>query len=75
MELLHSHILEQLPSAFVYAKLTWPRRKEAEQSDQALTKHLKNVDPLYPQCDGLTFLLFDNAQDTYSLEHILQGGQ
>jgi len=65
MELLHSHILEQSPSAFVYTRRTWPGRKEAEQSDWALTKRLKDVDPLYPRRHGLAFLLFDDAQDTY----------
>jgi len=68
MELLHSHILEQSPLTFVYTRLTWPRRKEAEQSDWALTKRLKDVDPLYPRRDGLAFLLFDDAQDTYEDE-------
>ena len=68
MELLHSHILEQSPLTFVYTRLIWPRHKEAEQSDWALTKCLKDVDPLYPQCHGLAFLLLDDVQDTYKDE-------
>ena len=65
MELLHSYILKQSPSAFVNTASTWPALKDAEQTDPALFKRLKVMDPLFPRRDGLAFLLFDDGQDTY----------
>jgi hypothetical protein len=65
MELLHSHILKQSPLAFVNSRSTWPGPKEAERSDEALIKRLKDVDPLFPRRNGLAFLLFDEGQNTY----------
>ena len=63
MDLLHSHILKHSPLAFVNSKSTWP--KKPEQSDSALTKRLKHVDPLYPRSDGLAFFLLDEGQDSF----------
>jgi len=63
MSLLHAHILEQDPEASVYASHTWPQ--ETHQSDTSLNLRLREVDPAYPRANGLTFLLFDEGQDTY----------
>jgi len=63
MRLLHAHILEQDLEASVYASHIWPPR--GHQSDTSLDLCLRAVDPAYPRANGLTFLLFDEGQDTY----------
>lgn len=66
MKLLHAHILQEEPSAFVKTQHSWP----PQDSGSALDQRLKVVDPAYPRRDGLAFLLLDEGQDSYS-DHIL----
>jgi hypothetical protein len=66
--LLHAHIQEQEPQAVVYVINSWPR--DAHQSDRSLDSRLKCIDPAYPLPTALTFLLFDEGQDSYG-DHAL----
>ena len=66
--MLHAHILEREPKANVFAINTWPIN--AEQSDRSLNSRLKCIDPAYPRPTVLTFLLFDEGQDSYG-DHVL----
>jgi hypothetical protein len=64
LNLLHAYILEENPSAFVYTTVSWPG--ETKQSNSSFNERLRQVDPKFPRSNGLTFLLFDEAQDSYN---------
>jgi hypothetical protein len=63
MNLLHAHILKQNPDALVYTSSSWPRGPP--QTDSSLNERLLAVDPEYPNPPSLTFLLFDEGQESY----------
>lgn len=65
MNLLHSYILDISPSAFVNTQSSWSKPENAIQTDAALIRRIRDVDPLFPRSTGLAFLLFDEAQDSY----------
>ncbi|KIL59210.1 hypothetical protein M378DRAFT_180929 [Amanita muscaria Koide BX008] len=70
MKLLHAYILEHAPLALVYTQHSWPGPEEATQKNSSRRERLKEVDPRFPRQDGITFLLFDEGQDTYE-DHLL----
>jgi hypothetical protein len=61
MNLLHAFILEQEPSAIVIAQTSWPPAG----SGLSLDECLQLVDPAFPSGDDLTYLLFDEGQESY----------
>jgi hypothetical protein len=62
MTLLHAHIRNQMPSAFVFTHHSW-NLKPAE-SAVVVTQRLQKIDPAFPR-QSITFLLFDEGQDSY----------
>jgi len=63
MNLLHVHIRNQMPSSFVFTRHSWDL-KPAE-SAVVVRQRLQKIDPAFPR-QSITFLLFDEGQDTYS---------
>jgi hypothetical protein len=68
MSLLHSYILKINPNALVFTTISLPPPSHDSSND--LTLRLQAVDPSYPRRFGLTFLLFDEAQDSYEDAHL-----
>jgi len=64
-KLLHAHILSQVPPPIVYVFETWPK-KDPETLEDYVGRIRRTVTN-YPDPDKnhTTFLLFDEAQDTY----------
>lgn len=61
--MFHAYILERNPLASVDTTHSWPRI--APRSERALDKRLRSIDPTYPRPSAITFLLFDDGQDSY----------
>ena len=61
MNLLHAHIRNQMPSAFVATQHSWKPMELGEKVEQRLCR----IDPAFPR-QSITFVLFDEGQDTYS---------
>jgi len=57
-----------MPHASVYVVDSWPPSNAP--ADSGLTAKLKLIDPTFPNEDNLTFLLFDEGQDTYEDQHL-----
>ncbi|KIL58928.1 hypothetical protein M378DRAFT_111568 [Amanita muscaria Koide BX008] len=62
MNLLHAYILKHFPSALVKVQHSWPPRE----SGPTLEECLQKLDPGFPRPNTITFLLFDEGQDSYS---------
>ncbi|KAM6499703.1 hypothetical protein JOM56_005211 [Amanita muscaria] len=62
MNLLHAYILQHFPSALVKVQHSWPPRE----SGPTLEECLQKLDPGFPRPNTITFLLFDEGQDSYS---------
>jgi hypothetical protein len=62
MNLLHAHIRNQMPSAFVFTHHSW--NLEPAESAVVVTQRLQKIDPAFPR-QSITFLLFDEGQDSY----------
>ncbi|KIL64578.1 hypothetical protein M378DRAFT_163026 [Amanita muscaria Koide BX008] len=61
LNLLHQHILEKDPDAFVCVTRSWPPQGFHEQNSEAL----KAIFPNFPERRSLTFLLMDEAQESF----------
>ena len=61
MTLLHAHIRNQMPSAFVATQHSW----KLMESEWVVERRLRKIDPAFPR-QSITFLLFDEGQDSYS---------
>jgi hypothetical protein len=66
MNLLFAHIRRLGTTTGVYSKHSWS--KDVPQSEHLLLTRLREVDPAFPRDNGLVFLLFDEAQDSYGDE-------
>jgi hypothetical protein len=66
LTLLHGHIRDQLPLAFVKTLRSW----KPIESQFLVDQRLKEIDPAFPRQGSPAFLLFDDGQDTYSDKHL-----